>query len=54
MPVRQAMDGQGSGASSLRLGALTAVESTATSDHAAAETQPPVPPTGRPTLTRVK
>ena len=54
LPVSQPTDVSGGAASSLRSGGLSAVEPTAAADQSSEEPQPPAPPSGRPTLTRVK
>jgi stringent starvation protein B len=54
LPVTQPTDAQAGGPSPLRAGGLTAVDATAAAEHASDEPQPPAPPSGRPTLTRVK
>jgi len=54
LPVTQPTDAEAGGPSPLRAGGLTAVDATAAAEHASDEPQPPAPPSGRPTLTRVK
>jgi stringent starvation protein B len=54
MPVSQSTDVQSSGAPSGRVGTLSAVEAVTTPHHATDDLHPPGPPSGRPTLTRVK